>query len=96
MSLIEAIQRPMLWPYVIPVAAATLFASFADVGAQTLCQPTIMQLCAPLPRPDSSKSTDSNKSDHPHGSSRRGLSIAPDTTLGLGPGARGLGLQQRF
>jgi hypothetical protein len=82
----------------ISLIAATLLASIPGVQAQTPCQPTIMQPCAPIPRPDAtaSKSAVSNKSDQSSRSSRRGISVGPDATLGLGPGARGLGLQQRF
>ena len=87
----------MLRVVVMTVAAATFLANVAHVGAQTSCQPTIMQPCAQPPRADgtSSKLTASNKTDQSR-SSRRGLSVGPDATLGLGPGARGLGLQQRF
>jgi hypothetical protein len=85
----------MLHRIVMAATAATVLAS-AGVHAQTSCQPTIMQPCAPQPRPD--KAADAPKStgnkSGPSGESRRGLQVAPETTLGLGRG--GLGLQRQF
>jgi hypothetical protein len=82
---------------VIISAAGLLVASVTSAGAQTTCQPTITQPCATPPRSDTaaSRSVDSNRSDQAR-RSRRGLSVGSDATLGLTPGARGLGLQQRF
>jgi hypothetical protein len=80
------------------IAAAALLASVAGVHGQTPCQATIMNPCPPpKPRPDSAASsskTDPNKSDQVQNGLRRGLSVAPDTTLGLTP--RGLGLNSKF
>ena len=83
---------------IIGVAAATLLASVTAVDAQAPCQSTIMNSCPqPQPRPDNSATSsksDSNKSDQSKNERRRGLSVAPDTTLGLGP--HGLGLTGKF
>lgn len=83
---------------IVGMAAAALLASIASVHAQTTCQPTIMNPCpAPKPRADNSAGlpkSDPNKSDQSQNGPRRGLSVAPDTTLGLGP--HGLGLNGKF
>jgi len=86
----------MMLRSIIAVAALTLLVGGTNVGAQTSCQPTIMHPCPPPPPDTSSLKPADNKSDQSRHSSRRGLSVGPDATLGLGPGARGLGLQQRF
>ena len=83
---------------IVGMAAAVLLASMATVHGQTTCQPTITNPCPPpKPRPDNaagSSKTDPNKSDQSQSGLRRGLSVAPDTTLGLGP--HGLGLNGKF
>jgi hypothetical protein len=83
---------------IVGIGAAALLASMACVHGQTTCQPTIMNPCPPpKPQPDNSAAsskTDPNKSNQPQSGLRRGLSVAPDTTLGLGP--HGLGLDRKF
>lgn len=80
------------------MAAVALLTGIASVYGQTTCQPTIMNPCpAPKPRLDNAaglSKTDPNKSDQSQSGLRRGLSVAPDTTLGLGP--HGLGLNGKF
>jgi hypothetical protein len=80
------------------LGATSLLAGVPGVEAQTSCQPTITQPCAPPPRSDTaaSKSADSNQSNEARRDRRRGLSVGPDATVGFTPGVRGLGLQQRF
>jgi hypothetical protein len=80
------------------MAGAALLANIASAPGQTTCQPTIMNPCPPPKlradnQPSMSKA-DPNKSDQSQSGLRRGLSVAPDTTLGLGP--RGLGLNGKF
>jgi hypothetical protein len=83
---------------ILAIGAAALLASIASAAGQTTCQPTIMNPCPPQkPRADNPPSiskTDPNKSDQSQSGLRRGLSVAPDTTLGLGP--HGLGLNGKF
>ena len=80
------------------MVAVALLTGIASVYVQTTCQPTIMNPCPPpKPRLDnaaSSSKTDPNKSDQSQNGLRRGLSVAPDTSLGLGP--HGLGLNGKF
>jgi hypothetical protein len=92
-QLVERLQHLTL--LIMAATAIALFAS-ADVGAQTSCQPTIMQPCTPPPdnTANQSKPTVSDKRDQPARASRRGLQVAPDTTFGLS--GRSLGLQRQF
>jgi hypothetical protein len=83
---------------IVGLAAAAFIAGNASVYGQTTCQPTIMTPCPPpKPGPDNAaglSKPDPNKSDQSQSGLRRGLSVAPDTTLGLTP--RGLGLNGKF
>jgi hypothetical protein len=83
---------------IVGIAAAALVAGIVSVDAQTTCQPTIMNPCPPpKPRADNPAGlpkSDPNKSEQSQNGLRRGLSVAPDTTLGLGP--HGLGLNGKF
>jgi hypothetical protein len=85
--------------WIVAILGATpLLMVVPSVEAQTSCQPTITQPCAPPSRSDTaaSKSADSNQSNETRRDKRRGFSVSPDATVGFTPGVRGLGLQQRF
>ena len=81
----------------VNLVVALQVAGVGGLGTQTTCLPTITQPCASPPRSDAaaSRAGDLNRSDQSR-RSRRGVSVGSDATLGLTPGARGLGLQQRF
>jgi hypothetical protein len=78
------------------LTSAMLLAS-AHADAQTSCQPTISQPCAPQPRPeaDQAKPAAPGKSKPSPGAQTGGLRLTPDTGFGV-DNRGGLGPQRQF
>ena len=86
----------MILRVVIFAMTASVLA-FADARAQTSCQPTISEPCAPQPSADKSadqtKPSGSKKTNQPSGAPG-GLRLTPDSGFGMDKG--GLGPQRQI
>ncbi len=82
-------------PVALILTGAMLLAS-AEASAQTSCQPTISQPCAPQPRPEAeqTKPAGAAKTKPPTAASAGRLHLTPDTGFGV-DGHGGLGPQRQ-